>query len=818
MTDSRRTETASSWSDGGERAPIGLLAPGTALGERYEIREVLGHGGFAVVYLAHDRKLDRDVALKILREDRLTPGSLSRLKREVRVARDLAHPNLLRVFDIESSGPAVFLTMEAIHGGSLRQQLRGGPLPIEIAVALAEQLFRALDALHGVGIVHRDLKPGNVLLTEEGQVKIADFGLALHLEGGDTRVTATETAVGTLEYLSPEQALGEPLDARSDLYSAGVLLFEMLTGRLPHAGRSSLGNLIARFRERPPDLAELRPETPAWLARLVARLLARDREERYASAAAVLRDIERRRAATGPSRRRRLAIVGSLLAVVVATLGVIAMVETRGHRFAQIVHVGDSNVLALDQRDRILWRRDRLWRLGNFVPFRPHPGAAPAIAAIQVDADSLDLDAALRLDLLDAQTGEKLETIELADGSDSFPSFARTYSFSISVVDLDGDGADELLVDFSHQPWWPFFSVLVEPKLHRSRVVYVAGGHQIFRTAADLNGDGRKEILFAGINNPMGWRLGVAAVQLSPGVGESVPGRVAPACAAAANLAIATFGKEALLWYALGPRRFLADSGPTVAVDARSRTIDLHFQDGSTEQLGFDGLPVEPDAPPFDTRRMAAHRDAWLAARETLRLFDTGATPEAGAWIARGLAEATAAGTPHLAVWFRHARLLAAAAAGDDATVDQDLETTLAGEPETASELAYRLGRIWHGRGELDRAVAAYRRGRASPGYAAGRGPFEYLEGIVLALIEAGRPEEALAEARAAEGPLSDSPIHAALYVEFARWRLGERPDASRVQGGLNAPDLHRYWKLEFELADDGARASELLSRLDEEG
>src|ERR1700674_878088 len=276
------------------------LEPGSVVDGRYEIGERLGGGGFPLVY--RDRTLNREVALKVLRADRLSPSSLARFRREAALARDVAGSRLVRIFDIGIAGPIIFLTMEVVAGGSLDRRLATGPLPVDEAVRIAAQILEGLRTLHAANIVHRDVKPGNVLLTAGGEVKLSDFGLARQLETDETRLTHDDSLLGTFQYLSPEQALGEEVDARSDLYSVGVVLFEMLTGRLPHAGRSALGTLLGHLREEPPEVRVFRPEVASWLAAVIRRLLARSAGERYPAAAAALADLAARRA---PVTRQR---------------------------------------------------------------------------------------------------------------------------------------------------------------------------------------------------------------------------------------------------------------------------------------------------------------------------------------------------------------------------------------------------------------------------------------------------------------------------------------------------------------------------------
>jgi serine/threonine protein kinase len=193
------------------------LQPGTKIGERYEVRGLLGHGGHGTVYRVFDREVKREIALKLLDPDRETPNALSRLRREVRVARDAESPRLVRIFDIATSPEGTYLTMELVEGASLRELLRRGQLPVAEAARIAAQLFEGLATLHALPVVHRDVKPGNILLAGGSEVKLADFGLSRRLNAEETRITHTEGIVGTLDYLSPEQALGKETSPASDL-------------------------------------------------------------------------------------------------------------------------------------------------------------------------------------------------------------------------------------------------------------------------------------------------------------------------------------------------------------------------------------------------------------------------------------------------------------------------------------------------------------------------------------------------------------------------------------------------------------------------
>jgi len=293
-----------------------------ALLDRYIVERELGHGGMATVYLARDRRHDRDVALKVL-DQAITPVGAERFLREIRIAAKLTHPHVLGVHDSGEMGGLLFYVMPYVEGETLRQRLtREGALPIGDSVRLMRELADAMAYAHAHGVMHRDLKPENVLLSA-GHAVVADFGIAKALaaatEGGDAPLaglTSTGVAIGTPAYMAPEQAVGDATtDHRADLYSLGVIWYEMLTGNHPFAGRTARAIAAAHLTETPAPLAERRNDVPPALAAIVMRLLAKDPADRPQSADQVMRALDGiATTSTVADSGRRSARVGAMIA------------------------------------------------------------------------------------------------------------------------------------------------------------------------------------------------------------------------------------------------------------------------------------------------------------------------------------------------------------------------------------------------------------------------------------------------------------------------------------------------------------------------
>lgn len=774
-----------------------VLSEGTVLAGRYTIGRFLGAGGSGQVYAAHDRKLGREVAVKLLRQERVSEVTLKRFRREVVLAQEVSSPRLVRIHDLGDSEHGPFLSMELCEAETLKARISRGPLPLEEAIRITSEILEALQAIHAVGIVHRDVKPSNVLLDASGSVKLADFGLAFRPGSDESRLTRTDGLVGTLEYLSPEQALGEDLDPRTDLYSLGVVLYEMLSGKLPFAGRSAIGAVVAHLRGDAPDVRRNRSGIPRWLSRFTRRLMEKNPASRYESAAAALIALRKRRVPWRPRRHR----LSAAILVIAALIGAGAW-HHRRTRFTRVV-VDGSTLAAMDARGAVLWRLPQWSPRDRFELLRSRAGLRLAVIRLMHSSRLEDQEENHTLRFYDPQTGHLLRTVPLPHFD--FPRKPNTYGGSPTRVDLDRNGVDELAILYAHTPEYPSYVVYFNPEEAAARELFVGSGHHHVVGGVDVDGDGREELVLAGIVNRMAWNNACALIRV-PKEGRLQGGATSPdGEAGAAN--------EGLVWYALIPQGLAAQN--QLLDDPPNRRFALMYQDQKPLWIGYDGFLSGPATRPASERanlRWAAYEDL----RQATRLAE-GGEPRSVAFADQARQRAEIAGDVLLAEWAELVRVRAMIRTG---RVDEAEERArrLFATSQNPHDVAFETARQMDLQGATSRAIPWYRKGlEAGVAYSRGRMKHEYLHALTLGLGLLGRWDEARELVERSERMYPGETSHAPPSRVYLDWRTTGRSDLG--VSTVEAPYFLQWLGLEVAVAD-GAPKGEVdaaLARMERE-
>ncbi len=590
--------------------------PRPALPERWRLLRLLGHGGQGDVWLAEDTVLQQRVAIKVI--DRIGGGRTGeeRTRREARLGRSLEHPHLVRVHDLVETPAHLLVVMEWLPSGSLRQELEaGGPLPVARVVDVAGAALEVLAYLHHWGVVHRDVKVSNLLVTEDGRVKLGDLGLVRQSEV-PSDLTRTGITVGTPLYMSPEQLRGEEPAPPSDLYSLGVTLHRLLTGRHPFAASSEFQVADGHLHGRPESVRRHRRDCPRWLAAFVRRLLEKRPEDRWPDAAAALADFRRHRSTLW----RRVAARTAAAAMVLAGIGLAGWLAARPTGLARVAVQGDQ-LVAFDTGGVELWRRSfdgviRSPLVENLV------GSPDAEVALGLDHREWLTDRRITEFILLGHDGGTLYRAEVAPRL--VDQVAPHLSSDLELrqrwtTDLRGDGHREVLFEVRHRLWYPSALFLWAPEGGGKLVpILINGGRLEDVRSADIDGDGEPEIFVAGVNNQLGYQHFVAVLRgTGPWVGRSLsPDLVS-------EREVPHGGPELLSYALLGPVRgtlAFKTIGPEGIVVQRG---------AKQERLSPRGVPLDSPVIGLSPKRVMGYwRDFDAACREVISSGDTGQLEE----------------------------------------------------------------------------------------------------------------------------------------------------------------------------------------------
>ena len=396
------------------------------LGDRYLLGEMIGTGGMADVYVAQDQRLSREVAIKILRSDLAKdPAFVSRFRKEAKAAAGLNHPGIVAVYD-SGEEPAPYIVMELVTGHTLRELIHQDErVTLDHGLSIIEQVLAALEYSHQRNIVHRDIKPANVMATDAGDIKVMDFGIARAMDDLGATLTSTWNVVGTAQYLSPEQAVGDTADARSDIYSTGCLLFELLTGQPPFTGETPVSIAYQHVSGDIPSIRALMPDLPEDIETIVQVALAKKMEDRYQSAQEMLDDIAKVRAGQEittqlpkkplMSRRAAIAWGGSFFAAIAIAITGLAMSGNPNNSAPMLPNVvglseemsrallSDYTIIIKRAHDGVI-PRDRVASQNPLATTRLSSGSTVTLTVSDGPGDAIVPDNLIGMSLIDARS------------------------------------------------------------------------------------------------------------------------------------------------------------------------------------------------------------------------------------------------------------------------------------------------------------------------------------------------------------------------------------------------------------------------------
>ena len=397
------------------------------LGSRYQLGEMIGTGGMADVYIAQDQRLSREIAVKILRSDLAKdPTFVSRFRKEAKAAAGLNHPGIVAVYD-SGEEPAPYIVMELVSGHTLRELIHNGErLPLDRALEIGAGILAALEYSHQRGIVHRDIKPANVMITDKGDVKVMDFGIARAMDDLGATLTSTWNVVGTAQYLSPEQALGEIADVPTDIYSTGCLLYELLTGRPPFTGETPVSIAYQHVSGALTPARQLQTDLPESVEVLLTVALAKKPEDRYISASAMLDDINKIRSgqnistkvARPPLITRRTALISGLAILAAGIAAVVGLslsggsTPSLGNEVPNVVGLSEADARALLTGYTVTIQRahdpriprDRVASQIPLATTQVKKGSAVTLTISDGPGDAVVPDGLVGMSLIDART------------------------------------------------------------------------------------------------------------------------------------------------------------------------------------------------------------------------------------------------------------------------------------------------------------------------------------------------------------------------------------------------------------------------------